>query len=113
MGKLILQTEKDLRRIQGKFILQINSHEPDKTLQEFAWSFVKEKRLKIVVGNGFADLYGYYENSETFEKFKDMFNSYLYPHMIEKGKTDGGRFHRLLYADELDYLLEKIKQENY
>lgn len=33
--------------------------------------------------------------------------------MIARGITDGGRHHRLLTKKELEYLFEKIKEENY
>ena len=111
--KMILQTEKDLRFLQGKFILQINSNDPDKTLMEYNWGFVKEKRLKIVCGLGYADLYGNIFTHETFENFKDVFNDYLHSHMKERGESGGERFHRLLTNKELDYLCNKLKEENY
>lgn len=107
--KMIIQTEKDLQMLQGKFVLQVNSEVPDKTLMDYEWGFVKEKRLKLVCGKGFADLYGYISSYDTFEKFQSIFNSYSFDY----GVTDGGRFHRLLTNKELDYLLGKMKEENY
>lgn len=111
--RMTIQTEKDLQMLQGKFVLQINTDEPDKTLMDFKWGFAKEKRLKFVCGKGFTDLYGYVDNYETFEKFQRIFNNYLFDNMIKEGKTDGGRFHRLLTNKEFDYLLQKLKEENY
>ena len=111
--QFIINTEKDLQKIQGKFVLQLDSDEPDKTLMDFHWGFVKEKRLKFVCGLRFTDLCGYVLEMETFEEFKNVFNSYLFDYMVKAGKTDGGRFHRLLTSKELDYLLTKIKEENY
>lgn len=111
--KMIVQTEKDLQLLQGKFVLQINSDEPDKKLMDFSWGFVKEKRLKLVCQYGFVDLYGNIEDYKTFDKFQNMFNNYLFDHMIKEGKTGGDRFHRLLTGKELDYLLQKLKEENY
>lgn len=111
--RMTVQTEKDLQLLQGKFVLQVNTDEPDKTLMDFKWGFVKEKRLKFVCGKGFADLYGNVDDYETFEKFQRVFNSYLFDHMVKEGKTDGGRFHRLLTNRELDFLLQKLKEENY
>lgn len=110
---MILNTEKDLHLIQGKFVLQVNSSNPDITLMDFDWKFVKEKRLKLICGNGFVDLYGFYDDYETFEKFQNVFNSYLFEHMIKEGKIGGERFHRLLTNKELDFLFQKMKEENY
>lgn len=111
--KFIIQTEKDLKSLQGKFVLMVDSDEPDKTLMDFDWGFVKEKRLYLVVETTLVNLYGYQTASKTFEQFKNYFNNYLFDHMIKEGKTDGGRFHRLLTSKELEYLFEKIKSENY
>lgn len=76
---------------------------------DYDWGFVKEKRLKLVCGKGFVDLYGNIEQYNTFEKFQSIFNSYSCDYRV----TDGGRFHRLLTNKELDYLLGKMKEENY
>lgn len=111
--KMTILTEEDVRKLQGKFVLQVNSNEPNQTLTKERWDFVKEKRLKLVCGFGFVDLYGNKEDRETFENFQNIFNSYLYKHMIEKGETDGGRFHRLLTSKELDFVCERMKEENY
>jgi len=111
--KMTVESKKDLQFLQGKFVLQINNETPDKTLMDFDWGFAKEKRLMLVCGNGFVDLYGYIYDSKTFEKFQRVFNNYLFDHMVKEGKTDGGRFHRLLTNKELDYLLEKMKENNY
>ena len=111
--RMTVQTEKDLQMLQGKFVLQVNSNEPDKTLMDFDWGFVKEKRLKFVCGKGFADLYGNVDDYETFEQFQRVFNNFLFDYMLKEGKTDGGRFHRLLTNRELDFLLQKLKEENY
>lgn len=107
--KMIIQSEKDLQMLQGKFVIQIDSKVPDKTLMDYEWGFVKEKRLKLICGNGFADLYGYVQKYDSFEEFKNLFNNYSWDFRV----TDGGRFHRLLTNKELDYLLGKIKEENY
>ena len=110
---MVVDTEKDLQLLQGKFVLQVNTSEPDKMLMDFNWGFAKEKRLKFVVGKGFADLYGNFDDYKTFERFKKVFNSYLFEHMEKEGKSDGGRFHRLLTNKELEFLLEKMKESNY
>ena len=111
--KTTVQTEKDLQFLQGKFVLQVNNDNPDRTLMDMDWGFVKEKRLKLVCGKGFADLYGNVSDFKSFEKFQRVFNSYLFDHMVQEGKTDGGRFHRLLTGQELDFLCQKMKEENY
>lgn len=110
---MIIQSEKDLKFLQGKFVIEINDETPDKNLMEIPWPFAKEKRLKIVSEFGFVDLFGCRTNYKDFESFKRVFNDYLFNHMIEKGEKSGGRFHRLLTQDELQYLFEKIKSENY
>ena len=106
---MIIQSEKDLQILQGKFILQVNN----KTLMDYNWAFAKEKRLMLVVGLSLVDLFGYSRTFDSYEKFKNWFNNYLFEHMIEQGETDGGRFHRLLTSKELEYLFNKIKEENY
>lgn len=111
--RMLIETEKDLQFLQGKFVLQVNSDSPDKTLMDFDWRFAKEKRLKLVCGKGFADLYGNVKEYDSFDIFKNVFNKYLFEHMIKEGESDGGRFHRLLTSRELDFLLQKIKEENY
>jgi hypothetical protein len=110
---MIIHTEQDLRMLQGKFVIQVNNDKPDTELSESNWGFIKEKRLRIVSGLGFIDLYGQRNSYEDFETFKDVFNKYLFKHMVRNGETDGGRFHRLLTSKELSFLFEKIKDENY
>lgn len=111
--KFVIQTENDVKKLQGKFVIQLDDDTPDKTLMDMNWQFAKEKRLKLVAGHKFIDLYGYVTEFGDFETFKNIFNSYLFPNMIKEGKTTGERFHRLLTARELDYLFYKIKEENY
>ena len=111
--QFIIRTEKDVKDLQGKFVLQVNTETPDRSLLDMDWTFAKGKRLKIVSGFGFVDLYGERTDYQTFEKFKNVFNHYLFDHMIEKGKAHGGRFHRLLTSHELDFLIQRIKEENY
>lgn len=111
--RTVIDTEKDLEFLQGKFVLQVDSNQPNNMIWSGSWSFVKEKRLKIVVGTCFADLYGYISEKRTFEDFKDIFNNYLFPFMKEKGEVGGKRFHRLLTSKEIEWLCEKLKEENY
>ncbi len=111
--QMIIHTEHDLKMLQGKFVLQIDIENPNTKLMDLNWGFAKEKRLKVVSGTGFVDLFGYRIDYGDFETFKNIFNKYLFKHMIENGKIDGGRFHRLLTNDELSFLFDKIKSENY
>lgn len=111
--RITINTETDLRMLQGKFVLQLDTDTPDRTLMEYNWEFVKEKRLKIVCGKGFFDLYGNVREYKTFDKFKKIFNNYLFPHMEKEGKLDGGRFHRRLSNKERDFVLEKLKDCNF
>lgn len=111
--QMIINTSNDLEMLQGKFVLQIDSEKPDMTLMDFNWNFVKEKRLKLISNYGFVNLFGNRNDFEDFDTFKKVFNSYLFKHMEAKGEPGGTRFHRLLTSDELQYLFEKIKLENY
>lgn len=111
--QLLIHTENDIKFLQGKFVIQLDFEKPDFELVDFKWEFAKEKRLYMVSGYGFVDLFGNKRDYETFEKFKNVFNNYLFEHMIKEGKKDGGRFHRLLTNKELNYLVEKLKLENY
>ncbi len=111
--RLIIDTIEDMYFLQGKFVLQIDESSPGDTLMSMNWGFAKEKRLKIVTKLGFIDLYGWIGTYDTFEDFKDVFNSYLLPYMKKEGITNGERFHRLLTSKELDYLCEQLKKENY
>ena len=111
--QLIIHTETDVNKLQGKFVLQVDNEQPDMTLMDCRWDFAKAKRIRMVVGFGFVDLFGMQTRYDSYEKFKNVFNHYLFDHMIAEGKTSGGRFHRLLTNAELSYLFEKIKEENY
>lgn len=111
--RTLIETEKDLQFLQGKFVLQINNDTPDKMLMDMDWGFAKTKRLYLVCGIGFADLCGGISKYETFEEFKNIFNNYLFKHMIKNGETNGGRFYRLLTTKEIKYLATKLIEENY
>lgn len=111
--KITINTENDLRMLQGKFVLMVDTDTPDRALMDYNWGFVKEKRLKIICEKGFTDLHGNTRQYKTFDKFKMIFNNYLFPHMVKEGKTDGGRFHRRLSNEEIYYLLDKMRNENF
>jgi hypothetical protein len=68
--QFIVHTQADLDFLQGKFVLQVNNNEPDRTLMNFDWGFVKEKRLYLVSRTGFIDLYGNRCDSSDLEMFK-------------------------------------------
>jgi hypothetical protein len=111
--KLLINSEKDINFLNGKFVLQINDDEPSKTLMDMDWGFAKEKRLYLCFANAMVNLYGDYRKMDTFEEYQRYFNDYLFQHLIDRGFTNGGRFHRLLTSKELEYLFTKLKQENY
>lgn len=110
--KFVIQSEQDLRFLQGKWILQVNSKDPDMKLQDFSWEFAKEKRLFLVADTQLVCLFGQITKKRTYDEFVRYFNSYLFTHDPED-KTCGGRFHRLLTSSELDYLNTKMKERNY
>jgi hypothetical protein len=111
--KLLLNTEQDIAFLNGKFILQIDNDTPSKTLMDMDWGFAKEKRLKLCVGMGFIDLYGYHIKFDSFKEFQAYFNDYLFEYSVVKNMITGGRFHRLLTSKELEYLFKKLKEEQY
>lgn len=111
--QMIIHTGQDLKLLQGKFVLRLEKDNPDQKLSDMSWKFAKEKRLFLICGTSFVDLFGGQTQYEDFETFKSVFNHYLFKHMIDAGKTDGGRFHRLLTTAELSYLFDKLISENY
>ncbi len=111
--QMLVHSEKDVQFLNGKFVLQVDTHRPDDTLMSIGWDFAKDKRLYLVLGYSLTTLYGDTRDYKTLERFKNYFNHYLFDHTISEGKTDGGRFHRLLTDKELDYLASKLKEENY
>jgi len=101
--KMILLSEKDVRELNGKWIIQVNSEQPDYTITEENWSFVSEKRLSLVTGLRMTGFYYDHGSFETWEEFAFKFNHYL------KGHEDT-RFHRLLTSKELDFIFKKFKE---
>lgn len=103
-------TIKDLDLIAGKFILQLNSEEPIKlTDHKLDLEFYLVKRVNFIAygdkGVISSDLFGN-THSHSKEDFVEMFNNYL-------GESKGTRYHRLLYAKELDVLFDWMKKRNY
>lgn len=107
--KLILQSKKDVNDLTGKWIIQVNSDEPDYTINEKNWDFVKEKRLSLVVGLRLQGLYYEHGNFESWEKFAKIFNGYIFDKSPE---SNGTRFHRLLTSSEIDFICKKFKENN-
>lgn len=103
--KMILQSEKDVLNLNGKWILQVNSDNPDYTINENNWGFVSEKRLSLVVGLNMYGLYYSHGEFKTWEEFAFRFNHYV------EGDSFDTRFHRVLTHREIDFLCEKFKQE--
>jgi hypothetical protein len=102
--KIILQTEKDVMSLTGKWIIQLNCDNPDETITEGNWGFMKEKRLSFVVGlrtQGFYYQHG--KDKNTWEDFVEYFNN----------PSSGDRFHRLLTSKELDFMNKKLKEDNF
>lgn len=104
--KMILQSEKDVRELNGKWILQVNAEQPDYTITEENWSFVSEKRLSLVTGLRMTGLWYDHGDFKTWEEFAFRFNHYLESH---KDK----RFHRLLTDKEIDFICKKFKENKY
>lgn len=111
----VIETEGDYNDLIGKIVIEIDSKNPDHHIDDFSWAFVYEKRLNLILsGYACVGLSGlWYRKFENFEEFKDWFNLYLFTHNKEKGQTDGGRFHRLLKSEEIDYLCKKLKEQIY
>lgn len=96
-------TKKDIQYLNGKFIVQIDSKDPDTTIMDGNWGFWKEKRISLVADQNLVGFYYIHNSFDTPEAFLEYFNNY----------GDGKRFHRLLTARELDYMFDKLKQENH
>ena len=98
----LIITEKDVSDLLGKFIIEINDESEDSfVLNDSNWDFYKEKRISLVNG---LTLQGFYYTHNTFEN-KDEF--------VLRFNPRNGRFRRLLTSKELDFMCEKLKQENY
>lgn len=104
--KLVIQSENDVRNLNGKWILQVNSNEPDYTINEDNWEFVKEKRISLVIGLKMIGLYYEHGNFKTWEEFAFRFN-----HYVESSKDS--RFHRLLTDREIDFICNKFKENKH
>jgi hypothetical protein len=102
--KNILLSEKDVRSLNGKWILQVNIDNPDYTITEENWAFVSEKRLSLVTGLRMTGLWYDHGDFKTWEEFAFRFNHYL------EGESKDKRFHRLLTNKEIDFVCKKFKE---
>lgn len=103
-------TTEDVKNLTGKFIIQLNhptekSPNPHTTITKENWNFLKEKRISFICGREWLGFYYSHNKFETDEKFVDYFNNYY--------NNSKERYHRLLTSEELDFLLKKMKEENY
>ena len=99
--KMII-TENDVKNLSGKFALQLKHEESDVILNDSNWLFMEEKRLFFISGLTICPKFAYWQ--ETFEN-EEAFVKYW--------NNTKGRFHRLLTNAELDFLLKKLKEQNY
>jgi len=102
--KNILLSEKDVRSLNGKWIIQVNIDNPDYTITEENWGFVSEKRLSLVTGLRMTGLWYDHGDFKTWEEFAFRFNHYL------EGESKDTRFHRLLTNKEIDFISKKFKE---
>jgi hypothetical protein len=108
--KIVLQSEKDVMSLTGKWIIQINTSEPDTVLCEKNWSFMSEKRISLVIGKVMQGLYYTHNTFDTWADFAERFNNYSFKH---DASLAGTRFHRLLTSAEIDFMCKKFKENNY
>jgi len=101
--KIIVQSEKDIRALHGKWIVQINTDNPDIEITEQNWRFYSEKRISFIRGLTFIGLWYNHGEYKTWEEFAFKFN-----HYSETSKDE--RFHRLLTSREIDLLCKKFKE---
>lgn len=108
-------TNKDVRKLSGKFIIQIDSEKEDVVLNDTNWGFYQEKRISLVCGLKLVGFFYERKSFETEDEFVMFFNDFVChstkPDMVEAQK--GKRFHRLLTSKEIDFVCQKIKSENY
>jgi len=124
-------TEKDIKNLIGKFIVQLNDrHDEPCMATEFRRNpgFWLEKRIsfigtiynydgsphlelesgkKLLILNGIYYCHGIYD----YEKFIEYFNNYVWTN--RKGEVNeehkGKRYHRLLTSKEMDWLNTELK----
>jgi len=101
--KMILLSKKDVEALNGKWILQVDTNNPDYTITEDNWGFVSEKRLSLVTGLRMTGLWYDKGDFKTWEEFAFKFNHYI------EGDSKDKRFHRLLTNKEIDFICAKFK----
>lgn len=102
-------TEDDIRRLEGRFIIQVNVDKPIylNEIQKDYLPFFLEKRVNfIAIGRSnkviSCDLYG-----GTLERTRKQFVEHF------NNVSEGKRFHRLLTQREMDVVNEFIKSRQY
>jgi hypothetical protein len=103
--KIILQTKEDVFNLTGKWIIQVNSDEPNLEITEKNWAFLCEKRIMLAIGLQLVGLWYLHSNFDTWEDLAFRINHYV------KGDGENTRFHRLLTNRELDFLNKKFKEK--
>lgn len=121
-------TEDDLKKVFGKWVVQLNQHQADFKLTEstndgfwmekrisfvgrvYGWDSMPhfEPKEKLIVLNGIYYNHGFFNHKEFVGYFNEGAPTYNTPEKLEKGN---GRFLRLLDAEELDWLNELMKKE--
>jgi hypothetical protein len=101
--KYVLLSQKDVQSLNGKWVLQVDTNNPDYKITESNWNFISEKRLSLVVGLRMQGLYYLHGEFETWEEFAFKFNHYI------EGESKDKRFYRLLTNEEIDFICEKFK----
>lgn len=121
-------TEKDIKNLQGKFIVQLNDrHDEPCMANEFRKNpgFWLEKRISfvgciynwdgaphlkpkesLIILNGLYYCHGIY----TKEAFIEYFNDYVWDRVERNETHKGERYHRLLTNKEMDWLNEELKK---
>ncbi len=102
-------TENFLKtKMIGRFVIQITASEPDTTINEKNWSFIKEKRLSMVcydLGQNNVYFQGlYYAHSDPMKpaEFVEKFNNYT------SSLQGDERFYRLLTKEEIEFIFKKF-----
>lgn len=108
-------TTGDVPSLTGKFIIQINCDNENVVLSDKNWGFYQEKRISFVCG---LKLIGFYHEHQCFDNSEDFvtyFNHYLHPNTMEVdvAARKNSRFHRLLTSKEIDFVCNKMKQNQY
>lgn len=102
--KIVIQSEKDVRALHGRWVVQINTDTPDVDITEQNWNFYAEKRISFIRGLTFIGLWYNHGDYKTWEEFALKFNHYV------EGDSKDTRFHRLLTPREIDLLCKKFKE---